>query len=357
MKKEISLSLDKNYKQFFKNVKNKLKSAQIRATIAVNYELIQFYWQLGNDIIKQQSKYNWGDRFLEQFSHDIKKHFPGMQGFSVTNLKRMRLFAQEYPELEKSAQAVHQLPWGHIVLLLHRVKQQQEREWYIKEVLENGWSRHILEIQIETNLFKRKGITAKKTTNYSNNLPVPQSKLATSILKDPYNFDFLTIQGKAHERAIEEGLISHMRDFLLELGQGFAFVGSQVPLTFEDQEFFIDLLFWHLKLKLFVVIELKSTKFKPEHTGQLGFYLAAVDEQLRQKGDNKTIGILLCKSKNRVVAEYALQNISAPIGISEYTLSKALPKELKTDLPTIEEIELELNEIIKHNDDNEKLTK
>lgn len=356
MKKELSLTLDKNYAQFFESAKIKLKLAQTRAIIAVNHELIQFYWQLGHDIIAQQKTYNWGERFLEQFSQDIKVHFPGMQGFSVTNLKRMRLFAQEYPKLEKSAQAVHQLPWGHIVLLLHRVKEQKERAWYITQILENGWSRATLEIQIDTKLFDRQGIATKKISNYQQHLPLPQSAIATELLKDPYQFDFLTIQGKAHERAIEEALIAHMRDFLLELGQSFAFVGSQVPLTFEDQEFFIDLLFWHLKLKSFVVIELKSTKFKPEHTGQLGFYLAAVDAQLRQPGDNKTIGILLCKSKNRIVAEYALQNISAPIGISEYTLSKALPKELKTNLPAIEEIESELNEAIKQNNNDENLT-
>jgi predicted nuclease of restriction endonuclease-like (RecB) superfamily len=353
MKKELSLGLDKDYVQFLENTKHRLKMAQMRAALAVNRESIQFYWQLGADLIEKQRVFNWGDRFLEQFSDDIRQSFPGMQGFSVTNLKRMRLFAQEYPEFEKSAQAVHQLPWGHIILLLHRVKQIKERTWYVEQTLENGWSRSILEMQIETDLFNRQGNNERKISNFHQHLPPLQSNLATEILKDPYQFDFLTIQGKAHERAIETALIAHMRDFLLELGQGFAFVGSQVPLTFDDQEFFIDLLFWHLKLKSFIVIELKSTKFKPEHTGQLGFYLAAVDDQLRQPGDNKTIGILLCKSKNRFVAEYALQNISAPIGVSEYVLSKALPKDLKTSLPAIEEIEAELNEIVKKTDEDE----
>ncbi len=350
LNKEIELRLDTNYLQFLENTRDRLRKAQVCATLAVNRELLHFYWQLGLELIEKQRVFQWGDRFLEQFSEDIRQAFPGMQGFSITNLKRMRLFAKEYPEFEKSAQAVHQLPWGHIVLLLHRIKQPEERTWYAEQIVANGWSRSMLESQIEKNLFKRQGIALNKISNFHAQLPPEQSHLATELLKDPYQFDFLTIQGKAHERALESALIEHMRDFLLELGQGFAFVGSQVPLTFEDQEFFIDLLFWHLKLIAFIVIELKSTKLKPEHTGQLGFYLAAVDDQLRQPGDNKTIGILLCKSKNKFVAEYALRNISAPIGISEYTLSKALPKELKTSQPAIEEIEAELNEAVKRSD-------
>lgn len=228
--------------------------------------------------------------------------------------------------------------------MIHSIKETSERDWYAIQTLKNGWSRSILEMQIESDLYERQGKSSKKISNFHEYLPAIQSDLANDVLKDPYNFDFLTIHGAAHERAIENGLVTHVRDFLLELGQGFAFVGSQVPLTFEDQEFFIDLLFYHLHLRSFVVIELKATKFKPEHTGQLGFYLAAVDDLLRKEGDNQTIGILLCKSKNKIIAEYALRNIKAPIGVSEYKLSKALPKELKTNLPTIEEIEAELNE-------------
>jgi predicted nuclease of restriction endonuclease-like (RecB) superfamily len=226
---------------------------------------------------------------------------------------------------------------------MQMIKDESQREWYAQQTIKNGWSRTILEMQIESGLFERQGVSIKKISNYNQHLPAIQSDLAHEVLKDPYNFDFLTIQGPAHERAIENGLVAHIRDFLLELGQGFAFVGSQVPLTFEDQEFFVDLLFYHLNLRAFVVIELKATKFKPEHTGQLGFYLAAVDDLLRKEGDNQTIGILLCKSKNKVIAEYALRNVKAPIGISEYVLSKALPKELKSSLPTIEEIEAGLN--------------
>ena len=346
-KKTDALRLDANYKTFLTDIKKRLNESQLRAAFAVNNQLINFYWQLGREIIEKQKMFKWGDQFLTQFSDDLRKAVPGLQGFSVTNLKRMRLFAQAYPDFEIGAQAVHQLPWGHIVLILHRVRAQEERNWYSEQVLKNGWSRSILEMQIESGLYGRQAKKDKKLTNFKEHLPKAQSDLAHDILKDPYHFDFLTIQSKAHERAIEEGLIAHMRDFLLELGQGFAFVGSQVPLTIDDQEFFVDLLFYHLNLRAFVVCELKASKFKPEHTGQLSFYLSAVDDLLRKEGDNQTIGILLCQSKNKVVAEYALRNIKAPIGVSEYKLSKSLPKELKTSLPTIEELEAELNEIVK----------
>jgi predicted nuclease of restriction endonuclease-like (RecB) superfamily len=348
MSKEItaqndSLHLNKDYMDFFSSIKDRLKTAQIRAALAANSELIKFYWELGNDLIEKQKKQKWGARFLEQLSNDMRQAFPEMQGFSVTNLKRMRLFAQAYPDFEIRAQAVPQLPWGHIVRLMQMIKDGSQREWYAAQTIKNGWSRSVLEMQIESQLFERQAITSKKTSNYHAHLPAAQSDLANEILKDPFNFDFLTIQGKAHERAVEDALVTHIRDFLIELGQGFAFVGSQVPLTFDDQEFFVDLLFYHLHLRAFVVIELKATKFKPEHTGQLGFYMAAVDDLMRKEGDNQTIGILLCKSKNKVVAEYALRNMRAPIGVSEYTLSKSIPKDLKTSLPTTEEIEAELN--------------
>ena len=344
--KEDMLRLDHNYKEFLTNVKNRLKAAQIRAALAANSELIQFYWQLGSDIISYQDQYKWGEHFLDQFSHDMRQSFPGMQGFSVWNLQRMRQFAKICPDLSIATQAVSQLPWGHITRLIQMVKSAEARQWYAQEAIKNGWSRSIFEIQIESELYERQGIHSKKISNFNEHLSPTQSELANAILKDPYNFDFLTIQGKAHERTIEDALVTHVRDFLLELGQGFAFVGSQVPLTFDDQEFFIDLLFYHLNLRSFVVVELKATKFKPEHTGKLGFYLAAVDDQMKKEIDNPTIGILLCKSKHKVVAEYALRNIKAPIGVSEYTLSKALPKELKTSLPSIDEIEEELNSVI-----------
>lgn len=349
MSKEINeqedlLRLDKNYNKFLTEMKERLKKAQIRAALASNHELILFYWQVGKGLVEKQHSFKWGEKFLEQFSHDMRQAFPEMQGFSVRNLQRMRQFFQIYPTLSITTQAVSQLPWGHITRLIQMIKDPIKREWYIQQAIQHGWSRVILEMQIETNLYERQGLSNHKITNYHECLPSPQSILANQLLKDPYKFDFLTIQNKARERTVEDALVSHIRDFLLELGQGFAFVGSQIPLTFDDQEFFIDLLFYHLELRCFVVVELKATKFKPEHTGQLSFYLAAADDKLKKENDNPTIGILLCKSKSKIVAEYALRNIKAPIGISEYTLSKALPKELKTSLPTIEEIEAELNE-------------
>ncbi len=342
--KDESLRLDKNYKDFLNGIKNRLQAAQIRAAQAANRELVQFYWQLGKDIMEKQKAFKWGDHFLDQFSHDMRQAFPEMQGFSKRNLQRMRQFAQLYHDLLITPQAVAQMPWGHISLLIHSVKDGAIREWYAAQSIKQGWSRAVLEMQIESGLYERQGSASQKISNFHECLPPPQSDLAHDMLKDPYNFDFLTIEGKARERSVEDALVVHIRKFLLELGQGFAFVGSQVPMAFDDQEFFIDLLFYHVNLRCFVVIELKATKFKPEHTGQLGFYLAAVDDQLKHEADNQTIGIILCKSKNKVIAEYALRNIKAPIGVSEYALSKALPKELKASLPSVEEIEAELND-------------
>lgn len=341
--KEFSLRTDKNYLEFLKSIKRRLKTAQIKAALAANSELIKFYWQLGAEIIEKQKTFKWGEQFLEQLSNDMRKAYPGMQGFSRRNLEYTRRFASLYPNIDFAKQLVSQLPWGHLVRLIQMVKNEQVREWYAQQAIKNGWSRSILEMQIESGLFERQAKPSKKVNNFHNHLPKIQSELANEILKDPYKFDFLTISGKAHERAIEDGLIKQMKDFLLELGQGFAFVGSQVPLIFEEQEFFIDLLFYHLNLRSFIVIELKATKFEPKHTGQLGFYLAAVDDLFRREGDNRTIGILLCKSKSKIVVEYALRNVNAPIGVSEYMLAKALPKDLKINLPSIEEIEAELN--------------
>ncbi len=343
-KKEDSLTLDQNYRDFLAAAKVRLKNAQLRAALASNSELIQYYWELGTDLIEKQKAFKWGENFLEQFSHDMRAANPGMQGLSVRNMYRMKKFAQLYPNPQILPQAVAKLPWGHISSLIHMVKDKVIRDWYAQQVIKNGWSRPIMEMQIETDLYERQGISTNKTTNYHEHLPASQSDLARDILKDPYNFDFLTISDEAHERDIENALVTHVRDFLIELGQGFAFVGSQVPLSIDDQEFFIDLLFYHLHLRCFVVIELKANNFKPEHTGQLGFYLAAVDDLMKKEGDNPTIGILLCKSKSKIVAEYALRSMKAPIGISEYMLSKALPKELKSKLPSIKQIEAELNE-------------
>lgn len=345
-KNDETLPLDSNYINFLNEIKNRLKNAQLRVARVVNHELVNFYWELGKDLIEKQKTFKWGEHFLDQVSRDMRTAFPEMTGFSRTNLVRMRKFASLYPDDSIGAQAVHQLPWGHIVHLIQRVKADQPREWYAQQALRNGWSRPVLEMQIESRLYERQGKPESKLSNFHDQLPKPQSDLAHELLKDPYTFDFLTIQGDAHERAVENGLIAHIRDFLLELGQGFAFVGSQFPLTIDGREFFIDLLFYHTRLHCYVVIELKATDFKPAHTGQLGFYLAVVDDQLKKEIDNPTIGILLCKSKSEIIAEYALNKINAPIGISEYELSQAFSKELKSNLPSIEELEAKLNQKI-----------
>ncbi len=349
---DISLHLDKDYIHFLNGIKSRLQRAQIKAALAANSEQIRFYWETGAAILKKQTTKKWGSRFLEQLSKDMRKELPGMQGFSKRNLEHMRRFAQLYPNIDFAKQPVSQLPWGHIIRLMQKVTDDQTREWYAAKTVQHGWSRPIMVMQIESDLYERQSKNHTKTENFQQHLPQPQSDLARDMLKDPYKFDFLTIQGKANERAIENALIDHIRDFLIELGEGFSFVGTQVPLTFDDQEYFIDILFYHLKLRAFIILELKNTPFKPEHTGQLGFYLAAVDDQLKHEHDNRSIGLLLCREKNKVVAEYALRNINAPIGISEYSLAKALPKKLKTALPSIEEIEAELNPANKLDDDD-----
>ncbi|MBP9727374.1 MAG: DUF1016 family protein [Gammaproteobacteria bacterium] len=347
------LALDKDYLTFLMMLKEKLQRAQISASMAANTHLIQFYWGVGQDIIKIQASKQWGSKFLEQLSHDMRNTMPGMQGLSKRNLEHMRRLAQLYPTEAFAKQAVSQLPWGHIIKLMQSIDNENARNWYAQKTLEHGWSRSILSLQIDSDLYARQADSNKKVTNFEKHLPKIQSDLARDLLKDPYKFDFLTIDDKAKERDIENALAHHIRDFLLELGQGFSFVGTQIPVTFDDEEYFIDMLFYHLTLRCYVVIELKATKFKPEHTGKLGFYLAAVDDQLRHPHDARSIGIILCQSKNKIIAEYALQNINAPIGISEYTLSKSLPKQLKTSLPSIKEIEEELSAPMQHKEKND----
>jgi len=354
VKKEILLKLDQDYTAFLNDIKKRLKLTQLKVAHTVNLEVITFYWQLGKDILQiQATKKHWGSKLLEQLSHDLQAANPGMGGFSKRNLEYMRLLAILYPEESIAQQTAAQLPWSHIQLLIDKFRDEPIcREWYAKETLANGWSRSTLHMQIKSNLYDRQGLNAEKVSNYRQLLPSPQSDLAHEILKNPYSFDFITLSKEAHEREIEKELIKHIRDFLLELGAGFAFVGTQVPLEIDGENYFIDVLFYHLKLRAFVVVELKAKRFKPADLGQLSFYLAAVDGIFRHLQDNPTIGILLCESRSKIIAEYALKNINAPIGVSEYTLSKALPKEFKTSLPTIEEIESELNEVIKSNDED-----
>lgn len=264
----------------------------------------------------------------------------------------MRLFAQTYPDFEIGPQPVSQLPWGHIFTIIHKVKEINEREWYIQQTIINGWARETLERNIEQSLYKRQVLLTEKTSNYLKILQPPQSLLAQELLKQPYNFDFLGLHDQAQEREIEHASVEHISKVLVELGRGFAFVGNQVPITLEDNEYFIDMLFYHLKLHCYVVVELKATKFKPEHTGKLNFYLNLVDDFLKMPEDKPSIGLLLCRSRTKFEAEYALKGIEKPIGISEYELTKAIPENLRSTLPSIQEIEAELNEMEKKSGSN-----
>lgn len=327
------------YADWLADLKTRIHSAQQRAALAVNRELVLLYWQIGQDILARQSAQGWGAKVIERLSQDLRSAFPEMKGFSRANLMYMRAFAAAWPDEKVVQQAVGQLPWGHNLVLLSQLKDPAQRLAYAESAIAHGWSRNVLNIHIETRLLERSG---KAATNFERTLPKPQSDLARESLKDPYRFDFLGLSREAGERAIENALLRHVTEFLLELGAGFAFVGRQVLLDVGGDEFFIDLLFYHLKLRCYVVIELKADRFKPEHLGQLGFYLTAVDEQVKHPQDNPTIGLLLCKSKNKVVAEYALRQNMQPLGVAEYKLIESLPPELATDLPSIEQIEQEL---------------
>ena len=327
------------YSDWLTDLKGRIHAAQQRTTLAVNRELVLLYWQIGHDILTRQAEQGWGSKVIDRLAQDLRTAFPKMKGFSPRNLKYMRAFAEAWPSSEFVQQAAAQLPWGHNVVLLDKLPGPEPRRWYIAQAIENNWSRNSLVVHIENRLLERSG---KAVSNFENHLPKAQSDLARESLKDPYRFDFLSLGLDAQERDIENALIKHVTDFLLELGAGFAFVGQQVLLDVGGDEFFVDLLFYHLKLRCYVVIELKTGKFKPEHLGKLSFYLAAVDAQLKHPHDGPTIGLLLCKSKNEVVAEYALRDNNRPIGVAEYQLVESLPAELQTSLPSIEQIEREL---------------
>ncbi len=341
--KPISLSTSpEGYADWLAELKSRIHSAQQRATLAVNRELVLLYWQIGRDILVRQADQGWGAKVIDRLAHDLRNVFSKMKGFSPRNLKYMRAVAEAWPEPEFVQQAAAQLPWFHLCTLIDKLATREERDWYLAKAVEHNWSRNVLVMQIETRLRERQG---KAVTNFEQRLPKPQSDLARESIKDPYRFDFLGLTDEAQEREIESALVQHVTRFLLELGAGFAFVGRQVLLDVGGEEFFIDLLFYHLKLRCYVVIELKAGKFKPEHLGQLGFYLTAVDRQVKSEQDNPTIGLLLCKSKNQVVAEYALGDKSQPMGIAEYKLMESLPEPLQTSLPSIEQIENELKDI------------
>lgn len=320
-------------------LKEQIQTAQVRAAVSVNQRLVLLYWWIGKEILGRQNELGWGSKVIDQLANDLRQAFPQMQGFSTRNLKYMRAFAEAWPDEAIVQQAVAQIPWGHNVRLLDLVKSPEERLWYARQAIEHGWSRNILVLQIESDLYRRQG---RGITNFQATLPKPQSDLAEQLIKDPYNFDFLTLAQEAQERDLERGLLAHLRQFLIELAVGFAFVGSQVPLEVAGEDFKIDLLFYHLKLRCFVVIDLKMTAFKPEFAGKMNFYLSAVDDMLRHSDDKPSIGLILRKGKSGLVAEYALRDIGKPLGISEFRHLEKLPEQLKGTLPTIEEIEAEL---------------
>lgn len=330
------------YADWLGKLKQRIHTAQQRATLAVNHELVLLYWQLGKDILDRQAQQGWGSKVIDRLAHDLRTAFPDMKGFSPRNLKYMRAFAEAWPDAEFVQVVLAQLPWYHQLALLDKLKTAEERQWYALKAAEHGWSRNVLAMQIESGLRERSG---KAVTNFEVQLPKPQSDLARESLKDPYKLDFLGLGKEAEERAIESALVQHVARFLVELGAGFAYVGRQVHVEVAGDDFYIDLLFYHLKLRCYVVVELKAGKFEPEDAGQLSFYMTAVDRQVKHADDQPTIGLLLCKSKNHVVAEYALSGIEKPIGVAEYELVRHLPEKLQTDLPSIEEIERELENI------------
>ena len=345
---------DKEYKKFLVELKEKVKNSQLKAAIKVNYELLNLYWELGKKITEKQKEYSWGDSFISNLSNDLKKEFPDMKGFSVQNLKNIRywyLFYDEYliglqpvSQLKKIENKIKSIPWGHNQRIMYKCKSVREAIFYVEKTIENGWSRTILEHQIDSKLYERLG---SAISNFDSRLPKVQSELAKQTIKDPYNFDFLTLRDKYDERELEDALVKQITSFLLELGTGFSYIGRQVHLKVGDSDFYIDLLFYHVKLHCYVVVELKTEKFKPDFAGQLNFYVTAVNRDLKSQEDNQTIGILICKDKDNVVAEYSLANISQPIGISKYEISKLLEKEYKSSLPSIEEIEQSIKDIEK----------
>lgn len=370
---------DSEFKQWLGDLKARIQQSQLRASIKVNSELLHLYWDLGKDIVSRQMESFWGSGFFEKLSKELKKEFPDMQGFSERNLYNIKRFYLFYSqdrenlhqlgakmddsnlhqlgaELKKidiqstinrlqlddnlENHPIFQIPWRHHVEIFTKCKSVQEAMFYVQKTIQNGWSRAVLMNFLDANLYKTQG---KAVNNFDRLLPDIQSDLAKETLKDPYNFDFLTLSENYKEKELEDALVTNITKFLLELGQGFAFIGRQYPIQIGNKSRFIDLLFYHLELRCYVVIELKVGEFEPEHTGKLGYYVSAVNNQLKKDADNPTIGLLICKTKDNIEARYSLESSSQPIGISEYTLSELLPEDFKSSLPSIEEIERELN--------------
>lgn len=365
--------LPNGYVTWLTSLKNRVRSAQLQAAVRVNQELLSLYWDIGHTIDRQQKKAGWGARIIPQLAADLHSSFPRLQGFSERNLKRMIAFYREYPRLfaivpqaaaqlqslqKVSArttrspvvardaaivpQPAAQLPWFHHVILMEKVKDRASRVWYMQAAVTHGWSRSILTLQIKSRAHARAG---RAVHNFHETLPSPQSHLAEQVLKDPYVFDFLALKEPYHERELEVALLDQVQKFLLELGQGFAFVGRQWHLEVGEDDFYLDLLFYHLRLRCFVVVDLKCGSFKAEYAGKMNFYCNVVDDRLRHADDKPTVGLILCQDKNRIVAEYALQGVRKAIGVSQYAMTRALPKEFRSTLPTIEQMEQGLRQL------------
>ncbi len=333
---ENSLQIPAGYTELLKELTGRIRSAQLRASFAVSRELVLLYWSIGREILARQEAQGWGAKVIERLAHDLQTELPGVEGYSPRSLKYMRSFAEAWPDEQIVQQAAALLPWGHHMVLLDRLKDPELREWYLRAAVEYGWSRNILVLQIKSGLHEREG---KALTNFQRALPPPDSDLAEQLLKDPYNFDFLTVRERAHEREIERGLLAHLRDLLLELGRGFAFVGSQVPVEVDGETFYIDLLFYHVRLHCYFVIELKTGRFQPEWAGKLSFYLSAVDHLMRLSPDGRSVGLLLCESHRRTIVEYTLQNIDQPIGVSSYRVTRELPAPIRDQVPSVEDLQ------------------
>lgn len=367
------------YAELLGDIKARIRQAQVRATLSANAEMILMYWDIGRMIVERQQHEGWGAGVLKRLALDLRSELSEVKGFSERNLKRMTQFYREYPHLpvigpravaqlesettisENRPPAVAQInhpvsverlvpriSWAHNMLLIQTVKDMQTRLWYMQQIIAQGWSRDVLGVMIKSDAHKRQG---KAVTNFDHQLPLPQSDAARQLLKDPYIFDFLTLEEPFHERELETGLVHHLEKFLIELGQGFSFVGRQYHLQVSNKDYYLDLLFYHLKLRSFVVIDLKKGDFKPEYAGKMNFYCSLVDDKLRHETDQPTIGLILCQTKDRILAEYALRDIHKPIGVSDYELTRALPERFKSVLPTIEEIEAELQKELGSDDD------
>jgi len=330
------------YEEFLHTLKERIRSAQMRAILAVNQELVILYWQIGQEILTRQQMQGWGAKVIDKLAQDLQKSFPEMKGFSPRNLKYMRSFAEAYPQESIVQEVLAQIPWYHNLALLEKVKAPNERLWYARQTVQYGWSRNILVLQIESDLYTR---TGEAITNFDRALPQPDSELAQQILKDPYNFSFLSLSKESLERDLEKALTDHICEFLLELGVGFAFLGRQYNLVIDGDDYYIDLLFYHTKLHCYIVIDLKMGEFQPEFSGKMNFYISAVDDLLREPEDKPTIGIILCKGKKKTAVEYALRDVNKPIGVSTYQMRSTLPEPLRSSLPTPEQLEIELNTI------------